>query len=224
MSVLPFGWEGVFLSSKTAFCKLLFLSPSCNPKLLEENACGTNYEWSILPCSFLIVIIDRNAICFNNLKWSWFFRFSSHYNFQLVISGAFPQHMTTMHTLNDLSLGDHFSFKNKCSFLMMFFQVKWPRGLVCRSQCFRAACCLHLQSTSPEAPKMETAHFTKTLASTNSFMQWLNTKEHNQNYHHHENLNLTNILVSSAKHLQHFLSTLPWPSEWTSPPHYWYWL
>jgi hypothetical protein len=57
--------------------------------------------------------------------------------------------------------------------LMLFFWVKTPCGLVGRSQRFGQASYLHLQG-SASALKMETAHMSETLASTNQSTRHLN--------------------------------------------------
>jgi hypothetical protein len=48
------------------------LSLSGKSKLMEQNACGTNFQFSIFlpihPCFFLVVIMDRNAVCFDILE------------------------------------------------------------------------------------------------------------------------------------------------------------
>jgi hypothetical protein len=78
--------------------------------------------------------------------------------------------------------------KLKWMILMMFFGVNSLCGLVGRSQCFREACCLHLQGCRASALKMETAHFCEMVASTNKSTWRFNPEEHHQNCHHSENL------------------------------------
>jgi hypothetical protein len=40
------------------------------------------------PCSFLVVIMDRDAVYFGTLEQSWFFGFSNCYKFQFVVYGC----------------------------------------------------------------------------------------------------------------------------------------
>jgi hypothetical protein len=70
----------------------------------------------------------------------------------------------------------------KYSLLMMFFWVWAPCGLAGRSQRFREEYCFF------SALKMETVHFSETLASTSPFTWRPNPEEHHQYCHHCENL------------------------------------
>jgi hypothetical protein len=60
---------------------MVILSLSGKPRLLEQIF----KDIPIYSCSFLVVIINRNAVSFHGLDGLWFFAISNHYKFQSVI-------------------------------------------------------------------------------------------------------------------------------------------
>lgn len=116
VGMLSLGWEGALSSSNIALCG----NPSFSGKPKLWNKMVLEQIFKSLPihlCSFLVLVMRRNAVYFITLEESSFFGFSNYCKFQFVISRCISTAHDRFVEMPDLCLRAHFCL-SKARFLV----------------------------------------------------------------------------------------------------------